>query len=52
MLLVDFGEQRVHELVPGGEGMALTKENRVMFVEKYLHWLLIESIQRQFDAFR
>ena len=42
----------MHELVPGGEGKELTKENRKLFVERYLHWILVESIEKQFKAFR
>ena len=52
LLSPDFGEERVHELVPGGEGMALTKTNRKLFVRRYLHWILVESVEKQFKAFR
>lgn len=38
--------------MPGGEGMALTKENRKLFVKRYLHWILVESVEKQFKAFR
>lgn len=32
--------------------MALTKENRELFVRRYLHWILVDSVRTQFDAFR
>ncbi|KAK3233412.1 hypothetical protein CYMTET_56286, partial [Cymbomonas tetramitiformis] len=46
-----FGQRRTHPLVPGGEHVAVTEENRDLFVELYTRYVLNDSIQKQFEAF-
>eukprot|EP01113_Clastostelium_recurvatum_P027568 TRINITY_DN3328_c0_g1_i4.p1 TRINITY_DN3328_c0_g1~~TRINITY_DN3328_c0_g1_i4.p1 ORF type:complete len:788 (-),score=217.69 TRINITY_DN3328_c0_g1_i4:51-2093(-) len=47
-----YGEKRVHELIPGGEHIPLTNENRHQYVDLYVRWLLVDSVARQFDSFK
>lgn len=34
----NFGLEEIYELVPGGKDIALTRENRDEFIEKYIDW--------------
>lgn len=45
-----YGEQQRVELVEGGAEKAVTGDNRQLYVERYVKWLLDESIQAQFSA--
>ncbi|KAJ3084129.1 putative E3 ubiquitin-protein ligase [Rhizoclosmatium hyalinum] len=47
-----FGEKIKVPLVPGGDRIAVTKSNRNDFVEKLVNWILVESVEKQFEAFR
>lgn len=46
----EFGEKKTHELIPDGNSVAVTGENRQAFVEKLVQWLLVDSVQEQFAA--
>jgi len=49
---IDVGGQRsTVDLVPGGELISVTSENRGQFVELYVRHVLSASVQEQFDAF-
>jgi hypothetical protein len=43
---------KVVELKEGGEEEEVTKENAREYVERYLQWVLEESVRPHFDAFR
>ncbi|KAJ3402569.1 60S ribosomal protein L3 [Chytriomyces hyalinus] len=47
-----FGETVRVPLVPGGDAIPVTKANRHEFVDRYVAWLLVESVEAQFAAFR
>eukprot|EP01114_Cavostelium_apophysatum_P016184 TRINITY_DN4550_c2_g1_i1.p1 TRINITY_DN4550_c2_g1~~TRINITY_DN4550_c2_g1_i1.p1 ORF type:complete len:715 (-),score=172.56 TRINITY_DN4550_c2_g1_i1:46-2190(-) len=47
-----FGEQRTHELKPGGSNISLNNQNRQEYVDLYVNYLLEESVKKQFDAFQ
>lgn len=39
------------ELLPGGSNIIVTAENREMYVDLYVEYLLDKSIETQFNAF-
>ncbi|KAJ1832820.1 putative E3 ubiquitin-protein ligase, partial [Coemansia sp. RSA 2703] len=39
-------------LIPKGAQVAVTSQNRVEYVARYLHWVLNDSVARQFEPFR
>ncbi|KAL3687154.1 hypothetical protein R1sor_013463 [Riccia sorocarpa] len=47
-----FGETKTQELIPGGSNIAVTKENRKRYVDLYVNYLLVESIEQQFSSFK
>lgn len=47
----NFGAEEIFELVPGGQNIALTRENRDEFVESYLNWYFNLSIEKQYKPF-
>ena len=47
-----FGAMRRAELVPGGRDVAVTGANRADFVERYLSWLLEDSVAASFARFK
>lgn len=47
---VDF-ETVAHDLVPNGDNVPVTSQNRGEFVDKYVQFLLLERIAPQFEAF-
>ncbi|KAL2629156.1 hypothetical protein R1flu_013842 [Riccia fluitans] len=47
-----FGETKTHELIPGGSNLPVTKENRKRYVDLYVNYLLVESIDQQFSSFK
>eukprot|EP01112_Ceratiomyxa_fruticulosa_P021097 TRINITY_DN7344_c0_g3_i1.p1 TRINITY_DN7344_c0_g3~~TRINITY_DN7344_c0_g3_i1.p1 ORF type:complete len:862 (-),score=233.51 TRINITY_DN7344_c0_g3_i1:347-2932(-) len=47
-----FGEEKKHELKPGGSKIPLTNENRQEYVDLYVKWLLEDSVAPQFAALR
>jgi len=47
-----YGHMKVVELKEGGEEEEVTKENAREYVERYLQWVLEESVRPHFEAFR
>ncbi|XP_075888870.1 putative E3 ubiquitin-protein ligase HERC3 [Nelusetta ayraudi] len=47
----NYGMTEVKELVPGGEGISVTKNNRKDFVEAYLRYVFSDSVSEQYSAF-
>jgi ubiquitin-protein ligase E3 A len=47
----NFGAEEVFELVPNGQNIPLTRENRDDFVELYLQWYFNSSIEKQYSPF-
>jgi ubiquitin-protein ligase E3 A len=45
------GAQYTVELVPGGANIPVTEENRRDFVDKYVEYILVRSVERQYGAF-
>eukprot|EP00798_Chlamydomonas_sp_ICE-L_P014653 gene14653-20687_t len=46
-----FGEKQTQDLMPGGRDVPVTAENRQKYVTLYTQWLLVKSIEKQFNAF-
>ncbi|KAJ3079025.1 putative E3 ubiquitin-protein ligase, partial [Quaeritorhiza haematococci] len=47
-----FGEIVRVPLVPNGDKIPVTRDNRREYVERYVDWVLNASIEQQFDAFK
>ncbi|KAI9281585.1 hypothetical protein BY458DRAFT_499033 [Sporodiniella umbellata] len=47
-----FGERVCIPLIPNGENVVVTEENREQFVSLYAEFLLNTSVERQFGAFK
>uniref|UniRef100_A0A8C6KSS6 HECT and RLD domain containing E3 ubiquitin protein ligase 3 n=1 Tax=Nothobranchius furzeri TaxID=105023 RepID=A0A8C6KSS6_NOTFU len=47
----NYGMVEVKELVPGGESIAVDKNNRKEFVEAYLRYVFTDSVSEQYSAF-
>ncbi|KAI5791728.1 putative ubiquitin-protein ligase [Peziza echinospora] len=47
-----FGERILVPLVPGGENIPVTNQNRKDFVDKYITYLLDTSVSKQFEPFK
>jgi len=39
-------------LIENGENILINKTNRKDYVERYLHWFFIESVEKQYEAFK
>ncbi|GAQ89192.1 Putative ubiquitin-protein ligase [Klebsormidium nitens] len=48
----NFGAEVIHDLITNGGQTPVTNANRQQYVELYVKYVLEESIQTQFDAFR
>lgn len=48
---MDLGMQRRVELKPGGADIPVTSENKEEYVMLYVKWLLVDSIQEQYESF-
>ena len=46
-----LGEERKLELKPGGSNIPVTNDNPEEYVLRYVRWILVDSIQPQWDAF-
>ncbi len=46
-----WGESLEHELIPNGAQILVTENNKGIFINKYIDWILNESIQKQFEPF-
>ena len=49
---MEMGEERRLELKPDGANIAVTNDNREEYVLRYVRWILVDSIQPQWDAFQ
>uniref|UniRef100_A0AAQ4P0X1 HECT and RLD domain containing E3 ubiquitin protein ligase 3 n=1 Tax=Gasterosteus aculeatus aculeatus TaxID=481459 RepID=A0AAQ4P0X1_GASAC len=47
----NYGMTEVKELIPGGEGISVDKNNRKEFVEAYLRYVFSDSVSEQYSAF-
>uniref|UniRef100_A0A3Q2P0V4 HECT and RLD domain containing E3 ubiquitin protein ligase 3 n=1 Tax=Fundulus heteroclitus TaxID=8078 RepID=A0A3Q2P0V4_FUNHE len=47
----NYGMTEIKELVPGGESIAVDKNNRKEFVEAYLRYVFSDSVCEQYSAF-
>lgn len=47
----EFGITRRVDLIPDGSSAPVDGSNRQLYVEKYIGWLLVDSVSRQFDSF-
>ncbi|CAI5680635.1 putative E3 ubiquitin-protein ligase HERC3 isoform X2 [Oreochromis niloticus] len=47
----NYGMTEVKELIPGGESVAVDKNNRKEFVEAYLRYVFSDSVGEQYSAF-
>ena len=47
-----FGVTNRAELIPGGVSISVTGDNRKQYVESYVRWLLEDSVEQQFSAFK
>jgi len=48
----EFGKVVTVPLIENGENIAVNKSNRKNFVDRYIYWFFIESIQKKFEAFK
>ena len=46
-----LGKEMTHELKPGGSEIPVTGENKEEYVRLYTKWLLVDSIDKQWEAF-
>ena len=49
---MEMGEERRLELKPNGANIPVTNENREEYVLRYVRWVLVDSIQSQWDSFQ
>ena len=47
----NFGMEEIYELIPDGANVALSRDNRDDFVEKYIDWYFNKSIEKQYKSF-
>lgn len=47
----EFGEKRIHELIPNGRNIPVTRENRLEYIYRVSHYRLNEQIRQQSEAF-
>jgi ubiquitin-protein ligase E3 A len=47
----DLGEEKRKELKPGGSDIPVTSDNKEEYVLLYVRWLLVDSIQPQYESF-
>jgi len=48
---MELGEEKRLELKPDGANIPVTNENREEYVLRYVRWVLVDSIQPQWDSF-
>ena len=48
---MELGEEKKLELKPDGANIPVTNENREEYVLRYVRWILVDSIQPQWDSF-
>jgi hypothetical protein len=49
---LDLGKEQKIELKPGGANIPVTNDNKEEYVVLYVKWLLVDSIDRQYRAFK
>lgn len=42
---------KVIDLLPGGQNITVTRKNRQLYVDLYVHYLLSEKVAKQFESF-
>ncbi len=47
----DLGVTKTIELVPNGSEIEVTGDNRELYVEKYINWIMNDSISKQYNEF-
>lgn len=47
----EFGDKHIHELVPNGRNIPVTKDNRLEYIYRVSHYRLNEQIRLQSEAF-
>lgn len=47
-----YGSSQTYDLLPEGAELPVTPENRELFVDLYVKYLLHDSVQEQFEAFK
>lgn len=48
---MDLGQERKIELKPGGADVPVTRENKEEYVLLYVKWLLVDSVEKQYEEF-
>ena len=48
---MELGEEKRLELKPDGANIPVTNDNREEYVLRYVRWILVDSIQPQWDSF-
>ena len=46
----EYGLIKKHNLIPNGNSIPVTSENRVQYVQKLVKWILVDSVSLQFDS--
>ncbi|KAJ5379372.1 hypothetical protein N7509_012491 [Penicillium cosmopolitanum] len=46
-----FGERRTIDLIPGGEEINVTNENKPQYIELVTEWKIVKRVEEQFNAF-
>jgi len=47
-----YGTVQTYDLLPDGENLMVTSENKEIFIELYVKYLLVDSVKEQFSAFK
>ena len=47
-----FGEKLSRELVPNGEDIVVTEENKLEYIRLVIKWRFVDRVQNQMDAFK
>jgi len=48
----DMGEEQTLNLIPDGANIPVTSDNKEEYVLRYVRWVLVDSIQPQWDSFQ
>jgi hypothetical protein len=46
-----WGVMTTHDLVPNGGDVPVTNDNVQDYVDRYVQWVLVDSVQQQYDSF-
>lgn len=47
-----YGSSQTYDLLPGGDEIPVNFENKELFVDLYVKYLLEDSVREQFEAFK